>query len=216
MDYKKLQEKIDAIWKNESIEEAQSPAQKAAFQKMLDDKKGDKPEAVEVEVDETVETTTTPERYGQDFFRSVLDELDQNDAPGQAPAGTADQPGSMGPRDVGPRDANKLPPDQKKRRRSRISQDLAKLRAEKAKEEQATVSEATQGPGVDAVMELIDMGVSKEDLFDQMMRDHSDDELMSFADDYRRTNDLLGNEGDDSIDIDPDQDDSNVFQQSNY
>jgi hypothetical protein len=61
------------------------------------------------------------------------------------------------------------------------------------------------------------MGVSKEDLFDQMMRDHSDDELMSFADDYRRTNDLLGDEeGDDSIDIDPDQDDSNVFQQSNY
>jgi len=165
MDYKKLQEKIDAIWKNESIEEAQSPAQKAAFQKMLDDKKGDKPEAVEVEVDETVETTTTPERYGQDFFRSVLDELDQNDA---------------------------------------------------TEAEEATVSEATQGPGVDAVMELIDMGVSKEDLFDQMMRDHSDDELMSFADDYRRTNDLLGNEGDDSIDIDPDQDDSNVFQQSNY
>ena len=168
MDYKKLQEKIDAIWKNESIEEAQSPAQKAAFQKMLDAKNG-KTEAVEeVEeeaVEEAVETTTTPERYGQDFFRSVLDELDQNDA---------------------------------------------------TEAEEATVSEATQGPGVDAVMELIDMGVSKEDLFDQMMRDHSDDELMSFADDYRRTNDLLGNEGDDSIDIDPDQDDSNVFQQSNY
>ena len=135
---------------------------------MLDDKKGDKPEAVEVEVDETVETTTTPERYGQDFFRSVLDELDQNDVP-------------------------------------------------EADAQEATVSEATQGPGVDAVMELIDMGISKEDLFDQMMRDHSDDELMSFADDYRRTNDLLGDEeGDDSIDIDPDQDDSNVFQQSNY
>jgi hypothetical protein len=101
-----------------------------------------------------------------------------NDAPGQAPAGTAGQPGS---------DANKLSPDQIKRRQApdqkkrnqwRISQDLAK------------VSEATQGPGVDAVMELIDMGVSKEDLFDQMMRDHSDDELLSFADDYRRMNDI--------------------------
>jgi hypothetical protein len=186
---------------------------------------------------ESVETTTTPERYGQDFFRSVLDELDQNDAPGQAPAGTAGQTGSTGPRDMVARDANKLSPAQKKRRQSRISQDLAKLSAEKDQKErrqqefhqdvvnrvhkalqgQTTVSEATQGPGVDAVMELIDMGVSKEDLFDQMMRDHSDDELMSFADDYRRTNDLLGDEeGDDSIDIDPDQDVSNVFQQSNY
>ena len=82
--------------------------------------------------------------------------------------------------------------------------------------EEAAVDEAVKGPGVDAINDLLDMGVSKEDLFDQMMRDHSDDELMSFADDYRRTNDLLGNEGDDSIDIDPDQDDSNVFQQSNY
>ena len=56
--------------------------------------------------------------------------------------------------------------------------------------EETEVAEATQGPGVDAVMELIDMGVSKEDLFDQMMRDHSDDELLSFADDYRRMNDI--------------------------
>ena len=62
------------------------------------------------------------------------------------------------------------------------------------KDEQATVAEATQGPGVDAVMELIDMGVSKEDLFDQMMRDHSDDELLAFADDYRRMNDFPGME----------------------
>ena len=112
-----------------------------------------------------------------------------NDAPRQAPAGTAGQPGSKGPKDMVAKDARHL----------------------------STVSEATQGPGVDAVMELIDMGISKEDLFDQMMRDHSDDELMSFADDYRRTNDLLGDEeGDDSIDIDPDQDASNVFQQSTY
>ena len=58
--------------------------------------------------------------------------------------------------------------------------------------EETEVAEATQGPGVDAVMELIDMGVSKEDLFDQMMRDHSDDELLSFADDYRRMNDIQG------------------------
>ena len=56
--------------------------------------------------------------------------------------------------------------------------------------EETEVAEATQGPGVDAVMELIDMGVSKEDLFDQMMRDHSDDELMSFAQDFRRMNDI--------------------------
>jgi hypothetical protein len=62
------------------------------------------------------------------------------------------------------------------------------------KDEQATVAEATQGPGVDAVMELIDMGVSKEDLFDQMMRDYSDDELLAFADDYRRMNDFPGME----------------------
>ena len=111
-----------------------------------------------------------------------------NDAPGQAPAGTAGQPGSMGPRDMVARDAKNLSPDQKKRRRLRISQDLERLRAEKVKEE--AIDEATQGPGVDAVMELIDMGVSKEDLFDQMMRDHSDDELLSFADDYRRMNDI--------------------------
>ena len=100
-------------------------------------------ESVEEAVEEAVETTTTPESYGQDFFRSVLDELDQNDA---------------------------------------------------TEAEEATVSEATQGPGVDAVMELIDMGVSKEDLFDQMMRDHSDDELLAFADDYRRMNDFPGME----------------------
>lgn len=56
--------------------------------------------------------------------------------------------------------------------------------------DETEVAEATQGPGVDAVMELIDMGVSKEDLFDQMMRDYSDDELLSFADDYRRMNDI--------------------------
>jgi len=56
--------------------------------------------------------------------------------------------------------------------------------------EETEVAEATQGPGVDAVMELIDMGVSKEDLFDQMMRDHSDDELLSFAQDFRRMNDI--------------------------
>ena len=56
--------------------------------------------------------------------------------------------------------------------------------------DETEVAEATQGPGVDAVMELLDMGVSKEDLFDQMMRDYSDDELLSFADDYRRMNDI--------------------------
>jgi hypothetical protein len=133
----------------------------------------------------------------KDQFKNLQAKLESiwnedSDAPGQAPAGTAGQPGSMGPRDVGPRDASKLSPDQKKGLKWRISQDLAKLRAEKVKEEQATVSEATQGPGVDAVMELIDMGVSKEDLFDQMMRDHSDDELLSFADDYRRMNDIQG------------------------
>jgi len=125
-----------------------------------------------------------------------------NDAPRQAPAGTAGQPGSKGPKDMVARDARNLSPERRKRDAWRISQDLAKLRAsgipklraEKVKKEQATVSEATQGPGVDAVMELIDMGVSKEDLFDQMMRDHSDDELLSFADDYRRMNDFPGME----------------------
>ena len=75
--------------------------------------------------------------------------------------------------------------------------------------EEAAVDEAVKGPGVDAINDLLDMGVSKEDLFDQMMRDHSDDELMSFADDYRRMNDM-------GSDIDPDDDNSNVFQQSNY
>ena len=76
-------------------------------------------------------------------------------------------------------------------------------------EEETEVAEAVKGPGVDAINDLLDMGVSKEDLFDQMMRDHSDDELMSFADDYRRMNDM-------GSDIDPDDDNSNVFQQSNY
>ena len=75
--------------------------------------------------------------------------------------------------------------------------------------EEAAVDEAVKGPGVDAINDLLDMGVSKEDLFDQMMRDHSDDELMSFADDYRRMNDM-------GSDIDTDDDNSNVFQQSNY
>ena len=75
--------------------------------------------------------------------------------------------------------------------------------------EETEVAEAVKGPGVDAINDLLDMGVSKEDLFDQMMRDHSDDELMSFADDYRRMNDM-------GSDIDPDDDNSNVFQQSNY
>jgi hypothetical protein len=75
--------------------------------------------------------------------------------------------------------------------------------------EEAAVDEAVKGPGVDAINDLLDMGVSKEDLFDQMMRDHSDDELMSFAEDYRRMNDM-------GSDIDPDDDNSNVFQQSNY
>ena len=75
--------------------------------------------------------------------------------------------------------------------------------------EEAAVDEAVKGPGVDAINDLLDMGVSKEDLFDQMMRDHSDDELMSFAHDYRRMNDM-------GSDIDPDDDNSNVFQQSNY
>jgi hypothetical protein len=75
--------------------------------------------------------------------------------------------------------------------------------------EETEVDEAVKGPGVDAINDLLDMGVSKEDLFDQMMRDHSDDELMSFADDYRRMNDM-------GSDIDPDDDNSNVFQQSNY
>tara|TARA_B110000305_G_scaffold11546_1_gene10970 strand:- start:329 stop:643 length:315 start_codon:yes stop_codon:yes gene_type:complete len=75
--------------------------------------------------------------------------------------------------------------------------------------EEAAVDEAVKGPGVDAINDLLDMGVSKEDLFDQMMRDHSDDELMSFAQDYRRMNDM-------GSDIDPDDDNSNVFQQSNY
>jgi hypothetical protein len=75
--------------------------------------------------------------------------------------------------------------------------------------EETEVAEAVKGPGVDAINDLLDMGVSKEDLFDQMMRDHSDDELMSFAEDYRRMNDM-------GSDIDPDDDNSNVFQQSNY
>ena len=75
--------------------------------------------------------------------------------------------------------------------------------------EEAAVDEAVKGPGVDAINDLLDMGVSKEDLFDQMMRDHSDDELMSFAEDYRRMNDM-------GSDIDTDDDNSNVFQQSNY
>ena len=66
--------------------------------------------------------------------------------------------------------------------------------------EETEVAEAVKGPGVDAINDLLDMGVSKEDLFDQMMRDHSDDELMSFADDYRRMNDM-------GSDIDPDDDD---------
>jgi DNA-binding GntR family transcriptional regulator len=60
--------------------------------------------------------------------------------------------------------------------------------------EETEVAEAVKGPGVDAINDLLDMGVSKEDLFDQMMRDHSDDELMSFADDYRRTHDFPGME----------------------
>jgi len=63
--------------------------------------------------------------------------------------------------------------------------------------DETEVAEAVKGPGVDAVNDLLDMGVSKEDLFDQMMRDHSDDELMSFAQDYRRMNDM-------GSDIDPD------------
>ena len=75
--------------------------------------------------------------------------------------------------------------------------------------EETEVAEAVKGPGVDAINDLLDMGVSKEDLFDQMMRDHSDDELMSFAQDYRRMNDM-------GSDIDTDDDNSNVFQQSNY
>jgi len=75
--------------------------------------------------------------------------------------------------------------------------------------DETEVAEAVKGPGVDAINDLLDMGVSKEDLFDQMMRDHSDDELMSFAQDYRRMNDM-------GSDIDPDDDNSNVFQQSNY
>ena len=75
--------------------------------------------------------------------------------------------------------------------------------------EEAAVDEAVKGPGVDAINDLLDMGVSKEDLFDQMMRDHSDDELMSFAQDYRRDYDMAS-------DIDPDDDNSNIFQQSNY
>ena len=81
--------------------------------------------------------------------------------------------------------------------------------------DETEVAEAVKGPGVDAINDLLDMGVSKEDLFDQMMRDHSDDELMSFADDYRRMNDFPGME-DMGSDIDPDDDNSNVFQQSNY
>ena len=81
--------------------------------------------------------------------------------------------------------------------------------------EETEVAEAVKGPGVDAINDLLDMGVSKEDLFDQMMRDHSDDELMSFAEDYRRMNDFPGME-DMGSDIDPDDDNSNVFQQSNY
>ena len=75
--------------------------------------------------------------------------------------------------------------------------------------EEEAVDEAVKGPGVDAINDLLDMGVSKEDLFDQMMRDHSDDELMSFAEDYRRMNDM-------GSDIGTDDDNSNVFQQSNY
>jgi|TARA_R110001583_G_scaffold158087_2_gene310002 hypothetical protein len=75
--------------------------------------------------------------------------------------------------------------------------------------DETEVAEAVKGPGVDAINDLLDMGVSKEDLFDQMMRDHSDDELMSFAQDYRRDYDMAS-------DIDPDDDNSNIFQQSNY
>lgn len=60
--------------------------------------------------------------------------------------------------------------------------------------DETEVAEAVKGPGVDAIHELLDMGVSKEDLFDQMMRDHSDDELLAFADDYRRMNDFPGME----------------------
>jgi len=56
--------------------------------------------------------------------------------------------------------------------------------------DETEVAEAVKGPGVDAIHELLDMGVSKEDLFDQMMRDHSDDELLSFAQDFRRMNDI--------------------------
>jgi hypothetical protein len=54
--------------------------------------------------------------------------------------------------------------------------------------EEEAVEEAVAGPGVDAVNDLLDMGVSKEDLFDQMMRDHDDNDLLSFAEDYRRVN----------------------------
>ena len=56
--------------------------------------------------------------------------------------------------------------------------------------DETEVAEAVKGPGVDAIHELLDMGVSKEVLFDQMMRDHSDDELLSFAQDFRRMNDI--------------------------
>lgn len=130
----------------------------------------------------------------KDQFKNLQAKLESiwnedSDAPG-----TAGQPGSKGTRDIVPRDARELSPRRRELTQWRIAKDLENLRksveAEKVKEEQATVSEATQGPGVDAVMELIDMGVSKEDLFDQMMRDHSDDELLSFADDYRRMNDI--------------------------
>jgi hypothetical protein len=57
-DNEDIQRGIDAAGKH-AVTEAQSPAQKAAFQKMLDAKKGDKPEAEddeEVELDEAVET----------------------------------------------------------------------------------------------------------------------------------------------------------------
>ena len=64
---KKLQEIAEAGYDNEDIQrgigaagkhtvaEAQSPAQKAAFQKMLDAKKGDKPEAEDDDEEEAVE-----------------------------------------------------------------------------------------------------------------------------------------------------------------
>jgi hypothetical protein len=222
MDYKKLQEKIDAIWKDEPIAEqldeiAVLPGILAtgarAIAKGVDG--GMKPEPVDGPATmQMPEPTPAKPKVNPSQFQNT----GKNSPSARYPERYKYKP--RGPAGKSPGDAGKssnMEGDAGSYGQDFFRSVLDQNDVPEADAQEATVSEATQGPGVDAVMELIDMGISKEDLFDQMMRDHSDDELMSFADDYRRTNDLLGDEeGDDSIDIDPDQDDSNVFQQSNY